>query len=251
MNSMHCIGIIPARYESQRLPGKPLADIAGKPMIQWVYERALQSRHLSEVIIATDDERIQKAVQQFGGNVQMTADTHQSGTDRIAEVAGNSEADIIVNIQGDEPLIESEVIDASIAPLIADPSVEMGTIACPLEQDDLHDPNVVKVVFNRDHRALYFSRAPIPYPQGTGKPDSQNIYWQHIGLYVYRTEFLLQFTQYQSTTLEQVERLEQLRALEHGHQIHVEPTEYRSRSVDTPEDLERVRQTIQTLREFS
>ncbi|MBD3275493.1 MAG: 3-deoxy-manno-octulosonate cytidylyltransferase [Candidatus Marinimicrobia bacterium] len=248
---MQCIGIIPARYESQRLPGKPLADIAGKPMIQWVYERALQSQYLSEVIIATDDARIYDAVQAFGGRAQMTADTHQSGTDRIAEVAAQSEADIVVNIQGDEPLIEPEVIDASIAPLIEDVSVEMGTIACPLDQDDLHDPNVVKVVFNRDNRALYFSRAPIPYPQGIESQGAQNIYWQHIGLYVYRREFLLQFTQYQSTTLERVERLEQLRALEHGHQIYVEPTEYQSRSVDTPEDLERVRQTFQTLREYS
>lgn len=246
--STHCLGVIPARYQSERLPGKPLATIDDKPMVQWVYERASQARTLDDVLIATDDARIAEAVKAFGGDVVMTSASHQSGTDRIAEVAEGAQTDLVVNIQGDEPLIEPAVIDAAVRPLLDDPAIEMGTIACPMAQEDLEDPNVVKVVFDNQHRALYFSRAAIPHqarPQPSGTMQ-ELMHWQHIGLYVYRKEFLLQFTNYPRGKLEQLERLEQLRALENGHTIHVEPTEYRSISVDTPEDLEHVRQIFQT-----
>lgn len=246
---MHCLGVIPARFQSERLPGKPLALIDEKPMIQWVFERASRTHTLDDVLIATDDSRIVEAVKAFGGDVVMTSASHQSGTDRIAEVAEAAETDLVVNIQGDEPLIEPEVIDAAVRPLLDDTEIEMGTIACPIAPEDLEDPNVVKVVFDHRNRALYFSRAPIPHqarPRSSGTMQ-EPAHWQHIGLYVYRKAFLLQFTNYPVGKLEQLERLEQLRALENGHVIHVEPTEYRSISVDTPEDLANVRQIFQTI----
>jgi len=221
--------------------------IAEKPMIQWVYERSTLAESLDAVIVATDDPRIFEAVEAFGGTVVMTSASHQSGTDRIAEVAGSHDAELVVNIQGDEPLIEPEVIDAAVRPLQEDPDLEMGTIACPLAEEDLGNPNVVKVVFDAQHRALYFSRAGIPYPRGDAPAAGQFPHWQHIGLYVYRKDFLLRFTGYPMSRLEQIERLEQLRALEHGHAIYVNPTEYRSISVDTPEDLQRVREIFQTM----
>lgn len=244
---MRCLGVIPARYESKRFPGKPLAMIAEKPMIQWVYERSTLADSLDAIIVATDDSRIFEAVEAFGGTAVMTSASHQSGTDRIAEVAQAHDAELVVNIQGDEPLIEPEVIDAAVRPLQDDPDLEMGTIACPLAGEDLGNPNVVKVVFDAQHRALYFSRARIPYPRGAAPADGQVSHWQHIGMYVYRKDFLLRFTGYPVSRLEQLERLEQLRALEHGHAIYVNPTEYRSISVDTPEDLQQVRKIFQTM----
>lgn len=243
---MQCLGIIPARYQSQRFPGKPLKLIAGKPMIQWVYERASAASTLNEVLVATDDDRVMNAVESFGGKAVMTSGDHQSGTDRVAEVAQASPAELIVNIQGDEPLITDQAIDSAVTPLINNPKIEMGTLACPLPREGMTNPNIVKVVFNRQKHAIYFSRSPIPYYREDGSTAVPE-FWQHIGLYVYRRDFLLQFTQYSTGNLEKAERLEQLRALENGHTIYVETTNYHAQSVDTPEDLRQLEQTIQTM----
>jgi 3-deoxy-manno-octulosonate cytidylyltransferase (CMP-KDO synthetase) len=231
--------VIPARYASTRFPGKALADLWGKPLVQHVYERARQSGVAGRVIVATDDERIAAAVRGFGAEVAMTAREHPSGTDRVAEVARGIEADLIVNVQGDEPLIEPAAIDAAIAPLAADASIPMGTLCCPIEAvEELADPNVVKVVVDREGFALYFSRLPIPFVRDQRAEATR---CRHIGLYVYRREFLLELAALPPTPLEQAERLEQLRALEHGHRIRVVKVPSAWPGVDTPADLERVR----------
>jgi len=248
------IAIIPARYASTRLPGKPLVDIAGKPMIVRVAERARQVLSISRVIVATDDQRVFDAVVAHNHEVMMTSPDHRTGTDRLAEVAAKLDAEIIVNVQGDEPLIEPATIEAAIAPLLADPSIVMSTTAEPIESaEDLTNPNVVKVVTDRDGFALYFSRNPIPFPRGAvqahgsieaaiaAEPDLLKPYSKHTGMYVYRREFLLSYAKLPPTPLEQSELLEQLRALEHGHRIKVVCVAHRSIGVDTPEDLERVR----------
>lgn len=232
---MKAIGIIPARYASSRLPGKPLVDIAGHTMIEHVYRRTEQAASLDRVLVATDDARIFEAVRAFGGQVVMTSPDHPSGTDRIAEAAWHLDAEIVVNVQGDEPLLDPAEIDAVVRPLRADPALVMSTLATPLA--DPSDPNVVKVVFDRDGRALYFSRWPIPYYR-TGEGE----HFKHIGLYGYRKEFLLRYASLEPTPLERAEALEQLRVLEHGYAIHVSISEHDAISVDTPEDLERVRQ---------
>lgn len=250
---MHCIGVIPARYQSTRFPGKPLANIDGSPMIQWVYERALQAQTLEQVIVATDNRKIRDVVEGFGGRVMMTSDRHRSGTDRVAEVSRNFDTALVVNIQGDEPLIEPDAIDTAVRPLERYPDREMSTLATPITSDaKIDDPNLVKVVFDKEDRALYFSRSPIPFRREStdGTVPGEVTGWQHIGLYVYRREFLLRFAGYSPGQLEQSESLEQLRALEYGHTIHVEKTGYRSLPVDTPEDLERVlRQLADTRKE--
>jgi len=215
-------------------------------MIQWVYERAGRAQTLDEILVATDDSRILNLVESFGGRAVMTSGDHKSGTDRIAEVARSSQADRVVNIQGDEPLITADAIDSAVHPLLEKPQLEMGTLACPLQKEDIGNPNVVKVVFDQHNRALYFSRSPIPYQRDEGT-EYQPDYWQHIGLYVYRKDFLLQFTQYPTGMLEAAEQLEQLRALENGHTIYVETTDYHAPSVDTPEDLRQLEQTIQAM----
>jgi len=231
--------IIPARYASTRFPGKPLADLWGKPIIQHVWERAGQAKTAQRVIIATDDERIAAAARGFGAEVFMTRPDHPSGTDRVAEVAAQIEADLIVNVQGDEPLIDPAAIDAAVAPLIADPSVPMGTLCCPIEEvEDLVNPNVVKVVCDREGFALYFSRLPIPFVRDQGTLTQR---FRHIGLYVYRRDFLLGLAKLPPTPLEQAEKLEQLRVLEHGHRIRVAVVAHASPGVDTPEELERLR----------
>lgn len=240
---MQVVGLIPARYASKRFPGKVLADLGGKPLLQHVVERAGQARSLSEVIVATDDARIAATVRAFGGKVQMTAPTHPSGTDRIAEVARGLACELVVNIQGDEPLITPAEIDAAVGPLLADPTIFMGTLACPLSLEQATDPNAVKVVVGVDGFALYFSRAPIPYLRG-GHGGGTSPYLLHIGLYVYRREILLRLAGLPPTPLEERERLEQLRALEHGIRIRVVVTDHRSIGVDTPADLERVRQMM-------
>jgi len=240
---MHCIGVIPARYKSSRFPGKPLALIANKPMIQHVFERSRDAKTLEQVYIATDDPRIRDAAMEFTENVIMTSPEHQSGTDRIAEAVSGMDAELVVNIQGDEPLIRSRVIDSAVKPLLESNDIEMGTLACPLPAGEENNTNIVKVVFDTNHRALYFSRATIPYHRtGADTPE----FWQHIGLYVYRSDFLHSFTEYPPTPLERKERLEQLRALEHGHYIHVELTDYTSIGVDTETDLEHVRTIYET-----
>jgi 3-deoxy-manno-octulosonate cytidylyltransferase (CMP-KDO synthetase) len=237
------VGLIPARYASKRFPGKALADLLGKPLLQHVVERAAQARSLSEVVVATDDPRIADAVRGFGGKVEMTAASHPSGTDRIAEVAQHLECDLVVNIQGDEPLIIPAEIDAAVAPLLDDATIPMGTLACPLPLAQATDPNAVKVVVGVNGFALYFSRAPIPHLRD-GHAGGASPYLLHIGLYVYRRDVLLKLASLPPTPLEERERLEQLRALEHGIRIRVVTTGHPSIGVDTPEDLERVRRML-------
>lgn len=235
------IGIIPARLAATRLPDKPLLDIAGKPMIQWVYERASSASLLDEVMVATPDEEIFKCVESFGGKAVITAPGHRSGTDRLAEVARVIEADIIVNIQGDEPLLDPDAIDLLVQAMIDSPNVPMGSLMCPLtDAREADDPAVVKVVTDREGFALYFSRSKIPYPRDPAAAPVQ----KHIGIYAYRREFLIAFAGLSPTPLEQAESLEQLRTLENGCQIKMVETNFSPVSVDTPEDLERVREIL-------
>jgi len=237
------LGIIPARWASRRLEGKALALIASKPMIQHVYERARQAPSLERLIVATDDERIFRAVVDFGGEAKMTGRHHPSGTDRVAEVAEALPADLIVNIQGDEPLIQPASIEAAIAPLLEEATIPMGTLRTRIrEARELQDPAVTKVVVDQQGFALYFSRFPIPYVRDEG---SQPAYFHHIGLYVYRRDFLLHFASLAPTPLERAEGLEQLRALEHGYRIFAAEVAEASMNVDTPEQLEQVRQMLQ------
>ena len=240
------VAIIPARYDATRLPGKPLADIAGRPMIEHVYRRAAAARGVDAVVVATDDARIAAAVRAFGGIAMMTGSAHRTGTDRIAEVAANLSCEIVVNVQGDEPLVEPEMIDAIIAPLAADPMLEMSTACVAItDRSEYTNPNVVKVVKDRAGRALYFSRAPVPHVRDL-RLDPPPTTYKHLGLYGYRRTFLLKFATLPQTPLEQAESLEQLRALEHGYRIHTVETKHDSIGVDTPDDLERVRRHLLT-----
>jgi 3-deoxy-manno-octulosonate cytidylyltransferase (CMP-KDO synthetase) len=230
------LGVIPARFASSRFPGKALARIAGKTMIEHVFERVSRARYLSQVIIATDDERIYDEARRFGATVRMTRADHLSGTDRVAEVASADNSSIIVNIQGDEPLIDPDAIDAAVLLLLDDPNVPMGTLKKAIEDpDEIHNPNVVKVVSDLAGNAIYFSRHAIPYARAKG-----TAHFKHIGLYVYRREFLLGYSSLPVGPLETAERLEQLRALENGFPIRVVETEYESLGVDTPEDFDRI-----------
>jgi len=234
------VAIVPARYESTRLPGKPLALIDGKPMIQHVYERTRAVDLVDTVLVATDDARVADAVRRFGGEVVMTSGAHQSGTDRIAEVAGGLDAEIVVNVQGDLPFLQAETLGAAVALLRADAALPMATVKAAIrDADEMRNPNVVKVVVDRDDYALYFSRSPLPYWRGTA---SDLLGYKHIGLYAYRRDFLLTFARLAPTPLEQAEKLEQLRALEWGFRIKVAETAVGvGIEVDTPEDLERAR----------
>jgi 3-deoxy-manno-octulosonate cytidylyltransferase (CMP-KDO synthetase) len=242
-NSVSVVVLIPARYQSSRLPGKALADIGGHPMIEHVYRRASSARGVRDVIVATDDQRIVDAVTAFGGHARMTSATHSSGTDRLAEVAAGLTCDIIVNVQGDEPLIEPAMIDEAIAPVAADAGLQMATLRRRIEDPaELQNPNVTKVVVNRDGYALYFSRAAIPFMRAGCPPAPA---WRHVGLYVYRRECLLRLAALPPTPMEQAEALEQLRALEHGISIRAVETAYDSIGVDTPDDLARVRRLMQ------
>ncbi|MBF0184178.1 MAG: 3-deoxy-manno-octulosonate cytidylyltransferase [Magnetococcales bacterium] len=234
--------IIPARYASSRLPGKPLLDLAGKPMIRHVYERASQAA-VAAVWVATDDERIVAAVQAFGGQVLLTAADHPSGSDRVAEAARSLSATIIVNVQGDEPLLDPQLINQVAAPLLQDPTLPMATAAHPIDNPaEMQDANVVKVVCNRQGNALYFSRAPIPFDRDC--PFNGPPLLRHLGLYAYRASFLQTLATLPPTALEQRERLEQLRVLEYGYPIRVVITEQAAIGVDTPADAERVRQLL-------
>lgn len=235
---MKAAAIIPARFASSRFPGKPLVDIAGKSMIRRVYERASLAGSISEVMVATDDQRIADEVRSWNGNVVMTRDDHASGTDRIAEAALGTDASIIVNVQGDEPLLDPAEIDLVAGALLENPSLEMSTVATPIRSArDAEDPGVVKVVLDRAGFALYFSRLPIP--SQAAAHDHPRL--KHIGLYAYRSSFLQRFARMAQTPLEATERLEQLRALENGVRIRVLMTEHDAVSVDTPDDLGRVR----------
>lgn len=245
---MEVIGIIPARYASTRLPGKPLRMIAGKPMIEHVYRRAEKADYLSTVLVATDDLRIKEAVAAFGGNALMTSADHQTGTDRLVEAIGylalNAE-DIIVNIQGDEPLLEPKMIDELVKPLVEDHSLLMSTLKHRIiDVDDLKNPNVVKVVTDCNGFALYFSRSPLPY----NRTGSEVNYFKHVGLYAYRKSFLLQYAAMERTLLEQAESLEQLRALENGYEIKVIETNYQTVGVDTPADLVQVNKIMEEVK---
>ena len=252
------LAVIPARFHSTRLPGKILANIAGKPMIEHVYRRVTAASRVHAVLVATDDERIAQAVRAFGGAALMTRAGHVSGTDRIAEAVSGLPCRAVVNVQGDEPLIEPETIDAAIAPLLADASVEMSTLSRPFKSlEEFNSPHVVKVVTNLAGDALYFSRAPIPASglsvaspsalRATGDKlaaSVPSIARAHVGLYVYRRETLLKLAAAPPAPLELEESLEQLRALAHGIRIRVVETRHAAAGVDTPEDLERVRQTM-------
>ena len=232
------LGVIPARFASTRFPGKVLAQIAGKTMLQHVYERASLSTYLTSTLIATDDDRVYSVARSFGARVRMTRSDHLSGTDRAAEVASAENAEIIVNIQGDEPLIDPAAIDAAILPMVHEPELVMGTLKKRIEDPrEITDPNVVKVVTNNAGDAIYFSRCPIPFER---EKSCSTPYFKHIGLYVYQRDFLLAYSTLPVGPLETAERLEQLRALENGYRIRVVETEYESLGVDTPEDLQRV-----------
>jgi 3-deoxy-manno-octulosonate cytidylyltransferase (CMP-KDO synthetase) len=242
------VAVIPARFGSQRLPGKPLADLGGRPMIRHVYERVARSAIVRRVIVATDDERIVTAVRAFGGEAIMTPADLPSGTDRVACVARSlDDADIVVNVQGDEPLIPAAMIDEAVRPLIDDPSVVCATLVKQITGEaELVNPAVVKVVRALNGDALYFSRAPVPVVRDGRPPDLHGgtPWYRHIGLYVFRRQFLLTLAGLPPTPLEQAERLEQLRILEHGYRIRATITTYDSIAVDTPADLERVRRML-------
>jgi len=240
--SVQVVCIIPSRYESSRFPGKPLADLCGKPMIQHVYERVLRAKSVTFAAVATDDERIFRAVQAFGGRAVMTSPRHRSGTDRIAEAveALDLEDDaIVVNIQGDQPLFEPSQVDEVVGPLREDPSIPMSTLIYKIVRpEEINHPNAVKVVFDNRLFALYFSRATVPFVRDR---DKRADYYKHHGIYAYRRAFLRAFTALPEGILERLEALEQLRALEHGHRIRVVVTPHDSVEVDTPDELERVR----------
>ncbi len=237
---MNFICIIPSRYASTRLPGKPLADIAGKPMVQRVYEQAAKAKKLQGVVVATDNPKVYDTVVSFGGAAVMTREDHANGTDRLAEAVGHyEEADVIVNVQGDEPLITPDVIDELCQAFEEDPQLCMATVATPLQESEYNEPSAVKVVLNKKGEAMYFSRSLIPYPRhpfhGQVRP------YKHIGIYAYRRDFLLAYANMEPAPIEQIESLEQLRVLENGYTIKVILTEHQFIGIDTPEDLARIR----------
>lgn len=232
---MKVLCVIPARYASTRLPGKPLSMIAGKPMIQHVYERACQAQLPDEVVVATDNELVEKAVLDFGGKAVMTSPDHPSGTDRLAEVAlMYPDVDVIVNVQGDEPMIPPEVIDRLAEAFNSDADLNMATMKVVMDEEDYENPAAVKVVTDQQGYALYFSRSLMPYPRN--KPEGFKVF-KHVGIYAYRRNFLLKYAALAPTPLEKTESLEQLRALENGYKIKVLESDFQGIGVDTPEDL--------------
>jgi 3-deoxy-manno-octulosonate cytidylyltransferase (CMP-KDO synthetase) len=248
---LNAVAIIPARFGSTRFEGKVLANQTGKFLIQHVVDQVRKAGRISDVIVATDDPRIMDAVASFGGRAAMTRSDHPSGTDRVAEVAADLDADLIVNVQGDEPEIAPADVDRLVDLMAQRSDCEMGTLACPFSKlpkaSDPTDPNRVKVVLDRHSRALYFSRSLIPYPRSTvGKPDNLDRIYLHIGVYAYRRPFLMKMCKLEPTPLEKTEKLEQLRVLEHGHRIAVGLVEKAAAGIDTPEDyarfLKRLRQ---------
>jgi 3-deoxy-manno-octulosonate cytidylyltransferase (CMP-KDO synthetase) len=240
---MTVVAIIPARYGSTRFPGKPLATIGNKPMVQHVYESASRPSCLDEVLVATDDRRIVEVVKGFGGKAVLTSGSHVSGTDRLAEVAKKIKAQWIINVQGDMPFFKPQTITRTLKALQRDRSILMGTARVPIfDRDEFLNPNVVKVVTDSEGFALYFSRAPIPYPRGAQREKWKGrsvLGYRHLGIYVYRRDFLIRFARLRPVPLEQAEGLEQLRALVHGVRIRVTDVDEDSVEVDTPEDLKR------------
>lgn len=250
IESKKVYAIIPARFASTRLPGKPLVDLLGKSMIRRVYEQVEKAKLVDEIIVATDDIRIEKAVNGFNGTVVMTPENIQSGSDRIAYVAKNlDDAEIIINVQGDEPLLSPEMVDEAVLPLLQDDSIEVATLVKVItDEKDLKNPNIPKVVIDEEGYGVYFSRSPIPYFRATENHDEwlkSHTYYKHIGLYVFRKNFLLMFTSWRESLLERAEKLEQLRIIENGYRIKAVITKYDSISVDTPEDVERVKQILE------
>jgi 3-deoxy-manno-octulosonate cytidylyltransferase (CMP-KDO synthetase) len=243
-NEPETVGIIPARYASRRLPAKPLVDLLGKPMIQRVYEQVKKSQMLNRVVVATDDARIMEVVESFGGEAVLTSPEIHSGSDRVAAAAVQIDGDIFVNIQGDEPLIAPEMIDQGIKLLIDNQSVHVGTLVKAMDNlADLLNPNVVKVVLSHEMDALYFSRSPVPYiraEEDRMRWIEVHEFYKHIGLYIFRRDFLLHFSKLPISKLEKAEKLEQLRILESGYRIKAGITRYDSIPIDTPEDVERV-----------
>jgi 3-deoxy-manno-octulosonate cytidylyltransferase (CMP-KDO synthetase) len=249
---MRTLGVIPARFGSSRFPGKPLVDLCGKPMLQWVWEQAMKAKSLDAVLIATDDARIARVAKAFGAEAVMTPVSCPTGTDRIALAARGRGAGIVVNIQGDEPLLPPALIDTLVALLKKDKAASMATLAHPItDAAEFANPNAVKVVLGVDGRALYFSRAAMPFarnaPNGRGaEGPNGRLGLKHIGLYAYRASFLQAFTRLKPTPLEQLEALEQLRALEHGHAIQVGIVGRPTQAVDTPQDAAKVRKLLKT-----
>jgi len=245
MSSGKVVVVIPARYGSTRLPGKPLVSLNGQPMIQRVYERAKSARRVDRVIVATDDDRIVKAVTSFGGEARMTRPDHRTGTERVAEVAAHVEGEVFVNVQGDEPLLDPAAVDTAVSALLEEPQAAVATVATPIKvPGDIMDPNVVKVVLDFDDNALYFSRAPIPWVRDTGSAI-QVRHLKHLGLYVFQREALLEYPTLPQGELERIEQLEQLRWLENGSKIRVAEVEHDAISVDVPEDVPRVEKLLQ------
>ena len=242
---MKSVVIIPARYQSTRFEGKPLATICGKPMIQRVFENSIKAEKISRVVVATDDDRIAKAVRAFGGEVIMTSDQNRSGTDRVAEAAekmGLSSKDIVVNVQGDQPLIDPRCLNEVVRPFSDDPEITMSTLAFKIvNQEEITDPKHVKVTFDQKGFALYFSRSPIPF--GRDRSIDFGTY-KHLGIYAYTKQYFDIFRNLPEGRLEQIEKLEQLRALEHGHKIMVILTENDSPEVDHVEDIERIEKIL-------
>lgn len=235
---MKVLCVIPARYSSTRLPGKPLALIAGKPMIQHVYERACLAAMPQEVVVATDSKIVADAVQKFGGKVMMTSPDHPSGTDRLAEVAlSYTDVDVIVNVQGDEPMIPPEVIDKLAQAFADDKELKMATLKTLMNEEEYNNPNAVKVVTDQNGYALYFSRSLLPYPRN--KTTDFKVY-KHVGIYAYRRSFLLSYAAYEPTPLEKIEGLEQLRVLENGQRIKVLESKFQGIGIDTQEDLDAI-----------
>jgi len=236
--------VIPARYGSTRLPGKPLVALAGKPMVQRVYERAKLAKRADEVIVATDDERIVKAVEGFGGKARMTRSDHRTGTERVAEVAAHVGGDVFVNVQGDEPLLDPAAVDTAVDALLQEPTASIATVATPIKVPaDIMDPNVVKTVLDFEDNGIYFSRAPIPWVRDRDT-KIQVHHLKHLGLYVFQRDALLEYPTLPQGELERIEQLEQLRWLENGWKIRVAEVEHDAVSVDVPEDVARVEKLL-------
>jgi len=249
MAATEVVIVIPARYASTRLPGKPLVSLAGKSMIERVYGRAKLAKTAGRVIVATDDERIVKAVEGFGGEARMTRADHRSGTERIAEVAAHTEGQVFVNVQGDEPLLDPLAVDTAVTALGEEPAASIATVAVPIRTPaDIMDPNVVKTVLDFEYNALYFSRAPIPWVRDSAnKTHARHL--KHLGLYVFQREALLEYPTLPQGELERIEQLEQLRWLENGWKIRVAEVQHDAVSVDVPEDVQRVEKLLQEVQE--
>ncbi len=238
---MDAIGIIPARYGATRFEGKVLADLMGKPVIQHVWENAKRASTLADLIVATDDVKVKEEVERFGGKVVLTAKEHKTGTDRLREVVNPIDTKVVVNIQADEPLLHPSMIDDIVRPLLEDKGILMTTLKKKItDPEDLRNPNVVKVVTDKNGYALYFSRSPIPFPRF----HDGVVFYKHIGLYGFTKEFLFTFTNLPVSALENIEGLEQLRVLENGYRIKVAETQFDTIGIDTPEDLERAKEVL-------